>query len=170
MAEHLIHSDPANNCKLPTVHRKEMQVLDREEMQRSLIQAQNEGYYEFFLLELSTGLRLGELLALQWEDLNMKTGELKIDKQVLRGSTGASLTESKTKASIRTIILPPPVLDALAEYRKTATSRWLFPSSRKEDSPLAPSTVQQRLKLILEHAGVKKSDFMICDTHLPPTL
>ena len=159
VAEHLIHSDPANNCKLPTVHRKEMQVLNREEMQRLLIQAQNEGYYEFFLLELSTRLRLGELLALQWEDLNMNTGGLKIDKQVLRGSTGASLTEPKTKASIRTIILPPPVLNALAEYRKTATSRWLFPSSRKEDSPLPPSTVQQRLKLILEHAGVKKIRF-----------
>ena len=77
-----------------------MQVLNREEMQRLLIQAKYEGYYEFFLLELSTGLRVGELLALQWDGLNLMTGELKIDKQVLRGSNDSAVTEPKTKASI----------------------------------------------------------------------
>lgn len=38
--------------------------------------------YELFLLELTTGLRPGEILALRWEDLNEKTGELQINKQV----------------------------------------------------------------------------------------
>ena len=42
-----------------------MQVLARDELQRFLIQAQAEGYYELFLLDLATGLRRGELLALQ---------------------------------------------------------------------------------------------------------
>lgn len=159
VAEHLIHSNPADNCKLPTVHRKEMQVLNREEMQRLLIQAKHEGYYELFLLELSTGLRIGELLALQWDDLNFTTGELKIDKQVLRGNHDPAVTEPKTKASIRTVILPPSVLNALKEYRKTVNSRWLFPSPRRNDAPLAPNTVQQRFGLILEHAGIKKIRF-----------
>jgi len=158
-AEHLIHSNPADNCKLPTVHRREMQVLNREEMQRLLIQAKYEGYYELFLLELSTGLRIGELLALQWDDLNFTTGELKIDKQVLRGNHDPAVTEPKTKASIRTVILPPSVLNALKEYRKTVNSRWLFPSPRRNDAPLSPCTVQQRFGLILEHAGIKRIRF-----------
>ena len=38
---------------------KEMQVLDREELQKFLIQAQADGYYELFLLDLCTGLRRG---------------------------------------------------------------------------------------------------------------
>ena len=38
--------------------------------------AKAEGYYEIFLLELTTGLRVGELMALQWDDLNFNTGEL----------------------------------------------------------------------------------------------
>lgn len=39
-----------------------MQVLTREELQRFLIQAKFEGYYEVFLLDLATGLRRGELM------------------------------------------------------------------------------------------------------------
>ena len=61
-----------------------MHLLSREELQKLLIQAKDEGYYEVFLLELSTGLRVGELMALQWDDLNFKTGELRIERQVYR--------------------------------------------------------------------------------------
>ncbi|MFR0797821.1 MAG: hypothetical protein ACLSHJ_03225 [Oscillospiraceae bacterium] len=37
-----------------------------------------------FYLELSSGLRRGELLALQWEDLNVKERILTVNKQVTR--------------------------------------------------------------------------------------
>ena len=37
---------------------------------------------EVFLLDLATGLRRGELMALQWDDLNFKTGVLNVNKQV----------------------------------------------------------------------------------------
>lgn len=67
----LIRVNPAIGCKLPPKKAREMQVLTREELQRFLIQAKFEGYYEVFLLDLATGLRRGELMALQWDDLNM---------------------------------------------------------------------------------------------------
>lgn len=80
--ERLIARNPAEGCKLPTLKRKEMKILSREAMQRPLIQANEENYYERFLLEFATGLRLGELIALQWDDLDLTTGELQINKQV----------------------------------------------------------------------------------------
>lgn len=67
---------------VPLVPLIEMQVLTREETQRFLIQAKVERYFELFLLELTTGLRRGELLALQWNDLNLETGGLQVTKQV----------------------------------------------------------------------------------------
>ena len=78
----LIRVNPALGCKLPPKKAREMQVLTREELQRFLIQAKFEGYYEVFLLDLATGLRRGELMALQWDDLNFKTGVLNVNKQV----------------------------------------------------------------------------------------
>lgn len=59
-----------------------MKILSREEIQRFLIQAKAEGMYELFLLELTTGMRRGELLALQWSDLDFKSGRLRISRQV----------------------------------------------------------------------------------------
>ena len=54
--------------------------------------------YELFLLELTTGLRRGEILALRWEDLNEKTGELRINKQVNIVGSELVVNELKTKA------------------------------------------------------------------------
>ena len=158
--EGLIKINPAVGCKLPPKKGREMQVLTREEMQRFLIQAKEEGYFELFLLELTTGLRRGELLALQWDDLNMETGELHIMKQVYRTKKdGLLISRPKTKSSIRTIILPSPMLAILLEYKKTVDSRWMFPSPVKEDSPLDPGTVRARLHIILEHAQCKQVRF-----------
>ena len=64
VADGLIHINPASDCKLPPKKAKEMQVLTKEEMRRFMLQAKEEGYYELFLLELSSGLRRGELLAM----------------------------------------------------------------------------------------------------------
>ena len=47
-----------------------MQVLTHNELKQFLMQAHYDGYYEFYLLEFSTGLRLGEICGLQWNDLN----------------------------------------------------------------------------------------------------
>ncbi len=157
--EGLIRTNPAIGCKLPPKKSAQMQVLTQEEMQRFLIQAEQDGYYELFLLELGTGLRLGELLALQWSDLNFKTGELRIDKPVTLARGEIHITEPKTKQSIRTIILPPALLKVLTEYRKTVNSRWMFPSPRKEDSPLEHSGVRRKMQATLERAGCKKVRF-----------
>ena len=155
----LIRVNPAIGCKLPPKKAREMQVLTREELQRFLIQAKFEGYYEVFLLDLATGLRRGELMALQWDDLNFKTGVLNVNKQVYDVRGQLQISTPKTKNSIRKIVLPPTVVAVLQEYKKTVDSRWMFPSPVKEDCPITPGVVRRRLQLILEHAGCKHVRF-----------
>ena len=159
VADGLIRVNPAIGCKLPPKKAKEMQVLTKEEMQRFIAQAKADGYFELFLLELCTGMRRGEIVALQWDDLNMQTGELHICRQAttIRGSI--HICAPKTKSSIRTVILPPDIVKILAEYKKRVNSRWMFPSPVKEDAPYHPSAVRKVLDRTLERAECKHIRF-----------
>ena len=158
-AEHLISRDPTEGCKLSPVRYEEMKILSREAMQKLLIQAKEEKYYELFILELATGLRLGEIAALQWDDLNLESGELQINKQVVAVKGKLTVSSPKTKAAVRALILPSSVLKVMREYRARVDSRWMFPSPKKEDSPMRPSSIHQRLHRILDHAGCDRVRF-----------
>ena len=117
------------------------------------------GMYELFLLELTTGMRRGELLALRWDDLDFATGKLRIDKQIYPVSGKLILNEPKTKAANRTIILPPAMVELLAEYKKGVFSELMFPSRIKPEQPIDPGYVRKRLQVILERAGCKRVRF-----------
>lgn len=157
--ENLIRTNPAKGCKLPPKKAKEMQVLTRDGMQRFIIQAKADGYFELFVLELCTGMRRGEILGLQWEDLNMQTGELHISRQVSLVNGHIQISTPKTKSSVRTIIIPPDILKILAEYKKRINSRWMFPSPKTKDAPLHPASVTSILDRILKRAECKDIRF-----------
>ena len=155
----LIRTNPAVGCKLPPLRDKEMRILTKEEVQRFLIQAKAEGMYEMFLLELTTGMRRGELLALKWSDLDLKTGRLRINKQVYSVNGKLEINEPKTKAAVRTILLPSAMVELLAEYKAQLFSEWMFPSRVKPEQPIDPGYVRKRLQIILKRAGCKRVRF-----------
>ena len=69
------------------------------------------------------------------------------------------VSQPKTKASNRSVILPAPVVKVLTQYRQSVDSRWMFPSPVSEDSPRDPTAVRKRLKTILERAECKHLRF-----------
>lgn len=157
--EGFIRENPAIGCKLPPKKAKEMQVLTTSEAQRLLIQAKHDGYYELFLLEFATGLRIGELIGLQWDDLNPKTGVLNINKQVTLANNKMIMSKPKTKQSVRKIVLPRPVVDALMTYKERVDSQWIFPSPLSNERPWNASGLRGRLDLELERAQCPKVRF-----------
>ena len=159
VAQGLILKNPALSCKAPVTRPKEMQVLTGEEIQRLLIQAKEDGCFELFLLELTTGLRRGEILALRWDDLDFRTGTLRVERQVQRIQGKLAVSQPKTRASCRSILLPAPVLEILAQYRQSVSSHWMFPSPKKEDSPLDPAAVRKKLSAVLKRAGCPAARF-----------
>lgn len=159
LKDSLIRINPAIGCKLPSKKPKEMKILQVDEIQRFLIQAKYEGYFELFLLELATGMRRGEILGLKWQDLNLKTGELQIVRQANLVDGKIEVAEPKTKSSIRTIVLPQSLLNVLSEYKRKINSQWIFPSPVKSDSPLHPAAVRKRLQIILSRADCKNVRF-----------
>lgn len=159
VTEGLIPINPAIGCKLPPKKAAEMQVLSHEEMQRFLIQARENDFYELALLELATGMRRGEICALKWEDLNMRTGALHIQRQAIRVAGALRISKPKTKSSDRTVILPPAVVTVLRELKERTDSEWIFPSSVKEGTPLDPHSVYRKMKLVLKRAQCKNIRF-----------
>lgn len=102
------------------------------EIGRFLARAKEEGYYELFLLELSTGMRRGEILGLKWSDLNLTDGSLRIAREVVPAGGKIVIQPPKTKNSIRTVVLPPYMVAILAEMKKSKTCEWIFPSPVKQ--------------------------------------
>ena len=134
-------------------------MLTHDELRRFLMQAHYDGYYEFYLLEFSTGLRRGEICGLQWSDLDADTGELHIQRQVASVNGGVLISEPKTKSSDRIIRLSPSVLAVINALRERSESRWMFPSPVKEDTPYNPQSVYRKTRQILERSGCKKVRF-----------
>ncbi len=159
MTEGLITTNPAIGCKLPPKKGREMQVLTPNEIARFLARAKEEGYYEIFLLELSTGMRRGEILGLKWSDINFKDGSLRISRQVVAAGKQVIVQPPKTRTSIRTIILPPYMVELLAQMKKEKTCEWIFPSPVKEGEPRNPTALHHRFKLILKRASCKDIRF-----------
>ena len=159
ITEQLITKNPSLGCKLPPKKAREMQVLTPNELGRFLARTKEEGYYEMFLLELSTGMRRGEILGLKWSDLNLTNGRLRIARQVVAAGSQTLVQAPKTKNSIRTIILPPYMVEILAEMKRYKTCEWIFPSPVKQGEPRNPSAVYHRFKLILERSGCKNIRF-----------
>ena len=115
----LIPRNPATLVDPPRVERKEMQILTPEEVNRLLDAAQDDRYSAFYVVAVTCGLRLGELLGLKWSDVNLNTGAVHISRQLqwIKGE-GPRFKEPKTKGSRRTIYLPDLALNALKEHRK----------------------------------------------------
>lgn len=67
------------------------------------------------LLDLHTGLRIGELMALEWADIDFKNKTLNVNKQYYQ----RKLTTPKTLDSVRKIDLDDVILKELAEYKSS---------------------------------------------------
>ena len=70
--ERLIPFNPAIGCRLPPKEKKEMQILPAEQIGAYLSAAEEHGVLPMFYLELTTGLRRGEITALLWTDLDVE--------------------------------------------------------------------------------------------------
>ena len=116
--ENLIRTNPAVGCKLPPKRSPEMQVLSRQELQRFLMQAKADGYFELFLLDLSTGLRRGEALALQWKDIDPKAALIHVRQSLyFAGKNKGQFKDPKTEAGKRDVIYLDRLREVLEQYR-----------------------------------------------------
>lgn len=114
-----INANPASLVKPPRQEYYEFSVWTPEHIKDFLNTARTDTrYFIFFLLAVSTGMRLGELLALRWDDLNLKYGNIWVRRTYSYTGKGYVLQSPKTKKGIRSISLSPTVIHELINHQK----------------------------------------------------
>ena len=158
--ERLIVRNPADDCVPPKIPKHEMKILPPEQIKSYLTAAEQRGVLPMFYLELISGLRKGELVALQWSDLDIENKTISVSKQAGRNSAGEpDITRPKTENSIRKISIPQDAVDLLvAEHQKHPSNPWMFPSP-KTGEMYHPDSVVNIHKKILKDAGLEHLRF-----------
>ncbi len=147
----------------PHIHRikeqtKEMRVLSIIEQQRLEVYLyQNTDLYKFgVLLALYTGMRIGELCALQWEDITDK--HIVINKTLHRikegNATVVEVTEPKTKTSNRKIPIPLFLLPVINQFRAHG-----YVIINRNGRPVEPRLMQLSFKKIISDCNLPKTNF-----------
>lgn len=158
------------NFKAPLEIKKEMQYYTADEFKsfikaakENAIQSENEGYmhkwhyYVFFNIAFYTGMRKGEIHALQWMDI--MDDYIIITKSLAQKLKGADrITPPKNKSSIRTIQIPKPLKNVLDEHYKRCQSMDGFNDSYLicgGTKALRDTSIQNELKRYADQAEVK---------------
>jgi integrase len=114
----LVTRNVANQADAPSAPKQPMQTWDRAQVRRFLASLQGDRWSALYHLACGTGMRQGELLALQWQNVDLDSGTLKVVRsvQTVKGQ-GLVFSAPKSDKSRRLIILPALVVQALRQHR-----------------------------------------------------
>lgn len=116
-------------------------------------------YYEFYLTQLDTGARIGELLALTWEDVNFDLKQININKTIIKiKEKGKNIlkvqNKTKTESNTRKIPLTDRNIIILEELKLNGTSDKLVFAS-KNGSYISPDNIRKSLRNICNKIGIE---------------
>ena len=162
-----LHHNPCKEVILPEHKQQLAKALCLEEQQKLESVSKKDGLIgSSILLALYTGLRIGEICALTWDDIDFKKGTLTVSKTRQRiqnpqlenrqSKTYVITGSAKSNSSERTIPLPPFLLELLRKQVGQEKSQYIFTS---KGQALEPRMLQYHFKRLLELVGVKRVNF-----------
>lgn len=172
-----IQYNPVEHVKSPKAEKKEIMSWTIEEAIFFLSKVK-ERYHNWiiFYLALHAGLRIGEISALRWEDIdeyniNIKRTAVKVDNKVSIGD------QTKTLSSVRIIPLNESLKEVLQEHKETNDSEWVVPSNK--GGYMNPDSIRQIFRKLIKEFDMPKIKFhdlrkthitMLIDAGVPPTV
>lgn len=158
------YRNPMRNISMPKSESKEAEVFNKHERGRlqNYLQRNPTESNIGILLAMYSGLRIGELCALAWNDVDFQNGVIHVSKTVQRVSrssgvskTAIEITSPKSKTSARDIPLPTFVCDILKQGKRRGNSYILSGTNK----PVEPRTMQNRFKAVLKECGIRSANF-----------
>ncbi len=138
-----------------------------EEARAFLAAAERDRLNARWVVGISLGMRQGEVLGLQWEDVDFDAGLLHVRRALHRQPRGAlELVDTKTVASERTIPMPRPVSAALRAHRKRQLQQRIrlgdawhesdFIFTTAIGTPISPRNDYRSFQLLITKTGLRK--------------
>lgn len=156
--------NPFKGLKLSFRKSEKVEVLDAEQCKilQNSIAADNNHTSAAITLAMATGLRIGELCALQWKDIDLKKRIITVSKTIQRIKNNASgkktkivITDPKTETSRRVIPLPECIVSIIEKFKGSAEH---YVVSGKE-KPTEPRTLQYRFSKLLKNVNLPSVHF-----------
>lgn len=156
--------NPMHNLSMPKIEKKNIPVFNENErkiLQNYLMINLNNTNIGI-LLTMYSGMRIGEIGALKWGDIDLKSGIIHISRTIqrIKDKSGNSKTKlvigtPKSKTSERDIPIPDFLVDILISRNCNENSFILSGTY----NPTEPRTIQNRFKSVLKKCGIRKVNF-----------
>ncbi len=158
-----VDKEYCSNLKMPSSEEKEISVFTKKEQQviESFCLNHKKRNYIGIVICLYTGIRLGELLALTWNDIDFNSNLLTINKTSysakVDGKTQIIVDKPKTKKSNRVIPLPNQLVKLLKIIKKESNSKYVI--TTRNSGMVGNRSYQRTFKFILKKVNVPYRNF-----------
>ena len=154
----LISEYTADKLKRPKLIEKPVEcftLAEQKQIEQAVLNGKKDKLYGI-LLCLYSGLRIGELIALQWSDIDLAKGILTISKSCHDSKDGLVIDEPKTASSRRVIPLPKQLLPILKGIKKKSNSPFVVSANGK---PVSVRSYQRSFELLLKRLHIPHKGF-----------
>ena len=166
----LVARNVCDQVELPREERHEGLALTPEQAQQLLQKVREHRLDALLTLAVTTGMRIGEILSLRWQDVDLKAGLLQVRRTVgYYGKRGFVVGEPKTESSRRTIVLPDFLVEKLKLHRTSQLEMRLQAGSAWVDNDLVfcnkrggffpPPTIAYQFNKVLKDVGFSHMRF-----------
>jgi integrase len=113
----LVPQNAASKTEPPKVRPPEIRPLDAEQAKTLLHAARGERLEALYVVAVTAGPRIGELLGLRWTDVDLERGNMRVARTLSRAKNGPRFTTPKNGKG-RSITLTKQAVEALRSHRK----------------------------------------------------
>ena len=160
----LIPRNPSDAVKPPRPAKPEIRPLTQDQARSLLASAKVDRFYALYVLALHCGLREGELLGLQWDDVDLNAGKLSVRRTLSEIRTGHKFERPKNGKG-RSVKLSQRALESLRTHRKRQAEQQLGAGSKWQNNGLvfptttgttvsATNLLGRHFKPLLKRAGL----------------
>jgi integrase len=114
----LIPFNPVASVIKPTPPKPEIKPFTPEQVAKLFEATASDRLFALYLLAIDTGMREGELFALEWDDIDFASGSVMVRRALKEVKGRVWVEDLKTEKSRRRIELTQATMDALLEHRK----------------------------------------------------